>query len=234
LYKTTDNGQTFTQVNLSVPDVLYEMIPGNDSIYAFSNYYIMKSKDAITWTAIPNNFPANSLIFDMVKTSKDTLYLSVEGLGVLYSTDWAKTWTNVSSGLEVNQVFGFYLSRDGHLFCSPSNSGIYKSTKAVSQPLPLAGMTYPAAKSAESYSINVYPNPVNLILNVGYMLKEDRYVKLGLVNSAGEVVRKTPEQFQAAGDYSYKMNIAGLSPGVYYLNIETDKGTDVKKVMIHK
>ncbi|MCX6235457.1 MAG: C25 family cysteine peptidase [Bacteroidetes bacterium] len=82
-------------------------------------------------------------------------------------------------------------------------------------------------------NLSVYPNPFRNLLTVDYTLDNPTPLKISLLNMSGKFVKilknKPSEQ---AGTYQVIMNSMGLRPGVYFIRFETEKITDIKKVIL--
>jgi len=96
-----------------------------------------------TWTSASNGLPsspATSVVID--PADPDTLYVAMYGNGVYKTTDGARNWFPVNTGLDIaanSHVYSLQVHPDGTLFCSKTgyrfsssdfhdNSGLWKST----------------------------------------------------------------------------------------------------------
>ena len=79
----------------------------------------------------------------------------------------------------------------------------------------------------------VYPNPTTDILWYSYVLNDkSASVSVSIVNSAGQIMYRTPVQKISAGAYYYNINIQGWNTGVYFVHyIKNGKVVDTKKVV---
>lgn len=68
--------------------------------------------------------------------------------------------------------------------------------------------------------LNCFPNPVETELTVNYSLAEESEVVISLHNSLGLAVYKTNVEKKAKGEHTQKLNLSGLSLGVYTLYIQ--------------
>ncbi len=72
--------------------------------------------------------------------------------------------------------------------------------------------------------LSVYPNPTNDIVNI---VSLSTIRKITVVNSLGQTV----SSFDANG-YLYTMNTANMNSGLYFLQIDTEKGLITKKLQV--
>ncbi|MBZ0198344.1 MAG: T9SS type A sorting domain-containing protein [Ignavibacteriaceae bacterium] len=77
-----------------------------------------------------------------------------------------------------------------------------------------------------------YPNPFNPSTILSYHLKEASFVNLTVYNSIGESVTELVNQRQEQGNYSIEFNALNLPSGIYFYKIQTDKFSDVKKMIL--
>jgi hypothetical protein len=83
-----------------------------------------------------------------------------------------------------------------------------------------------------------YPNPFNPSTTIEFSLPKDSYVKLKIFDITGKTVFWVINDFLlCAGNHKYTVdafNTLGLSSGIYFYRIETDKFTAVKKMVMIK
>lgn len=78
-----------------------------------------------------------------------------------------------------------------------------------------------------------YPNPFNPSTNISFSLPQTTEISLRIFNTLGEEVAilLNNEELQK-GNYSYKFNASGLTSGVYLYTIESNLGTQSKKMIV--
>lgn len=79
--------------------------------------------------------------------------------------------------------------------------------------------------------MSIYPNPASDNLFVDFSMEDNASVAFRLVDAAGKLV-SMDKIAAVAGDNHYSMNVSALSPGFYMLEISTDKGKTLRKVMV--
>ena len=80
---------------------------------------------------------------------------------------------------------------------------------------------------ANVFGLNVYPNPASDVINV--TLNKEVTATITVVDVTGKVVKTT-----AINGVSTSINTAGLSNGVYYVNITDGTSVSTEKVVIKK
>ena len=87
-------------------------------------------------------------------------------------------------------------------------------------------------KSAEKL-IQVYPNPFTDRLNITFTLPESSAVRIILTDSFGRLIRVMKDHSSvAAGQHSISLESGNMQPGMYYLRIQTNAYTVIRKVIL--
>lgn len=81
----------------------------------------------------------------------------------------------------------------------------------------------------EIEGVTVFPNPTSNQLNIEVDFEKSENVAIQLTDLLGRPLRQIPETNMAKG--TFKMNLSGLSSGVYLLVLKTEDGQAVKKIL---
>ena len=88
---------------------------------------------------------------------------------------------------------------------------------------------------AELIAFDVYPNPAFEKITLAYQLAENSMVRVRLYSSDGQLVHIFLNQPQSIGGHLETFTLPqNLSAGMYWLSLETGKGTTVKKLVVMK
>jgi len=80
-------------------------------------------------------------------------------------------------------------------------------------------------------NVNVFPNPSADLINVTLNLKSEQKVSLELVDVTGKlIVSKDLGLLQ--GESNHSLNSNGITKGIYFVKVVSDKGTETKKIII--
>ena len=79
--------------------------------------------------------------------------------------------------------------------------------------------------------LSVYPNPATDNIYVDYSLTDAYKVTFRLMDAAGKVIAIDNVE-AAAGDNKYSMNVSNLSKGFYMIEISSEKGKVLRKIMV--
>ena len=82
-----------------------------------------------------------------------------------------------------------------------------------------------------AFSLSVFPNPANDVLNITYSFLQQKSVKFELLNMLGEVVlmHKT---IKGPGNHLTSLTISGLGKGYYFLKATTDTEVEALRFVI--
>ncbi len=84
---------------------------------------------------------------------------------------------------------------------------------------------------SENINIRLYPNPCKNEISVIGSFAESDMVSCEIYNQLGKMEKPLFEGKILMGDYNFKFNL-NLSPGLYFCNFKTNKGTVVKKIIV--
>jgi hypothetical protein len=79
-----------------------------------------------------------------------------------------------------------------------------------------------------------YPNPFNPVTNIKFQIPQSGFVTIKVFDALGKEVQTLIQQELKSGFYETKFNAENLSSGIYFYKLETDKFTDVKKLLFVK
>lgn len=79
-----------------------------------------------------------------------------------------------------------------------------------------------------------YPNPFNPSTTIRYNLPENTNTKLTVFNSIGENVAVLVNEFQSAGIHNVTFDASQLCSGIYFYRLETDRYSEMKKMILVK
>jgi hypothetical protein len=88
------------------------------------------------------------------------------------------------------------------------------------------------AENLQHNSLTVYPNPTKDQLYIALSSKNTESVSLKLINLTGSVVYQF-SQIQSSDFFQKQIDISKLVPGVYFIELQTEKERLVKKVVVY-
>jgi hypothetical protein len=91
----------------------------------------------------------------------------------------------------------------------------------------------PAESSADEIEIGLYPNPASDFVNIKANVSEISRMSIGLFDMTGKSLLQTDEYELSAGANTISVDISSLPQGTYFVKIESDQKTIVKKVIVN-
>jgi hypothetical protein len=80
-------------------------------------------------------------------------------------------------------------------------------------------------------NVKLYPNPAQNLVNISFRAPQANMLKVSIVTISGMLVYSNNiDNF--SGTYSEAINVSGMARGVYFLNLLSDQGNLVKKLVI--
>lgn len=236
IYRSTDNGATWTRTHL-VPGVGYikQMVcDKNGMFYAIfqdlTKASILKSMDdGLTWTstviatAEMNNFDGGKLIassngaLHYINTNASKTY-------VMSSSDAGVNWTKSTLTLPQSPSFLFDIVADNNnvLYLGTSD-GLYKYSSST------AGVQ---ENSGGINGFTVFPNSVNDNYLLSFNLGTSQSVTIQLYNVIGEKVKTIADRKFVSGTHQLSSSMNGLPSGVYFISLIAEQGQPMVKKII--
>ena len=100
--------------------------------------------------------------------------------------------------------------------------------KQLFQPIPLKQVIAPET------TIRIYPNPTNNITNVEFELNETKDLYFKLFNTGGQVLKNWFFLNAPIGNHQFNFEVTGMSPGVYFLQLQTPNHSLVEKIIVKR
>jgi agmatine/peptidylarginine deiminase len=163
-------------------------------------------------------------------------YLDPAGMEFPYTMTMNETLpVTVKIDLPVEQALGYLvtdtldiLAEDGH----------YKVIIRVDSDL-LSSISSPLAQSSLLKIESISPNPFSSETRISFSLKEDLQTSIAVYNLQGQVIRNLAGREFSKGSHEVVWNGKDdsgneVSAGIYLLKMQTEKGIDLKKLIISK
>lgn len=82
--------------------------------------------------------------------------------------------------------------------------------------------------------LNLYPNPASDNVNLSFGLAESTKLQVTIYNMLGQAVKSVNAQTYGAGNHTLEINTAGITNGMYFVNISDGDATVARKLTIAK
>ncbi len=130
--------------------------------------------------------------------------------------------------------WGVFMFPSGKIIGSDTDSGLY----VVKTNFTMTGTSgYADNVIPEKYSLGQnYPNPFNPNTKINFSLPSNSNVKLDIYNIEGKEVAELVNDRRDAGNYEINFDAAkyGLSSGMYFYTLSSDKFSETKKMILVK
>jgi hypothetical protein len=83
----------------------------------------------------------------------------------------------------------------------------------------------------EFYDILLYPIPIDNILNINYSLKKNSDIKIKIMDLIGNQIGLYNYGTQVQGQHNIKIELEGLSPGVYIIELQNQNKSVHNKII---
>lgn len=219
IFKTTDGGQTFTQLTNGLPNRIckdIEFDPSDDNIlYAvfsgFGTDHVYKTVDAgNSWQSIDNGMipdvPANTILIDPI--NPEDIYMGND-LGVYYSDNGGISWETFNE--ELPEAVMIYDLND-----SPSNRKVRIATHGhgiwqrsyVNDPL--------AVEDFESVAdFKLFPNPAGNEVTLSSLRLNEAPFSVEIFSITGQKVISVTSDGASLGSNEISVDVSSLASGVY-------------------
>jgi photosystem II stability/assembly factor-like uncharacterized protein len=226
-----DGGASWTLVSATLPNrwvtkVLADRFQPNTLYVTFSGYrygeddgHVYKTEDGgQTWQDITSNLP-DIPVNDLVQDRYGNLFLGTD-IGVLSSDDNGNTWQPFGSNLPSVVVTDMHIyEASEHLYVATYGRSMYK--------MDISEDILEVTENTLAQSTLVYPNPARHAFTVKTPAVGN--VAIVLYDALGRNV-KTVRFTNGNGNYS--MEVAGMVPGIYYVEISQATLKTTKKLII--
>ena len=211
-------------------------VTGTDAGYNQSNAYAGGGNGVMGgYESLPSSVPAAQMVYDHVARA---IAPSFDGSSVFFPA-------NVNAGESVVSNYFFTLPADWDadnmhiigLLISPDgridNAGSTSISEAVSNGYELGpnlGETNPLDFQIDDV-LKLYPNPTSAKLNVTLDMGNSNMNELKVYNYKGQVIENFNLKAQF-GSWTYTLDVAKFTPGVYAVSYASDKGIAMKRFVI--
>ncbi|MCE3280186.1 MAG: BNR/Asp-box repeat protein [Bacteroidetes bacterium] len=254
LFQTIDNGANWTEIPTGFGVSMSTVTSTGSALYigTWNGVVYYSNNNGANWTSGNTGLPAVKI--NSILVSGSDLFVGTEGFGVYRSTNNGATWSLSSAGLGnlyVNDLQikngemyaatwggGIYVSGNNGASWYAYNTGldnlyvnrfsttsakVYAGTDAGVFSAPLA---ITSIEGYELSGIDVYPNPSTGSVSV--KTNDNEKILITIHNVAGELVYR----YDGYSGAINSIDLAGQSKGIYFMDIQTDKGTAKKKIVI--
>jgi hypothetical protein len=230
LYKTTDGGLNWDSVTPSSGRMITGMAvdPLNPqriwmTVSSYSSNRVLYSNNGGNSF---NNITANltNLGFNCIayqKNAHNALYIGTE-VGIFYTDTTLSGWIPYNADLPNVNVRELEISYStGLIRAATYGRGIWEAALYNQVGIP---------ENIRIADIEVFPNPADKQLSLKMGKQTSGYTEIGLFNITGQLLREI--KTTANPLMEFKMDVSTLTPGSYFLKIQSGGGVFIKKIMV--
>ncbi|NOX88402.1 MAG: T9SS type A sorting domain-containing protein, partial [Calditrichaeota bacterium] len=131
------------------------------------------------------------------------------------------------------QFFGISRAQDGVLDPRPEFNGPAYSNIAE-YPTDIRRIDFSSRIPSEFSLLQNYPNPFNPVTNIRFDLPVAGGVRLSIYNILGQRVTTLVDRIHSAGSYVYQWNASNVPSGIYFVRLNVNGQTQIRKMMLVK
>ena len=226
VFKSSDAGENWTRVYESFITLGFlNEHPTTGDLYVASLGAILKSTDnGENWEELePDPWMAMN-IKEFEVTSDGTFWFANSG-GVFKSDDcvhWESVWSPDGKGSRATSLLDMAIS-DNYIYISGNDSTVYRKTRG----------TTGVSNIEDNISMSIYPNPAQDFVTIILDDTESNNSKkeLSITDINGRLVHNVN---LSVGSGNYKVNISGLRPGLYMVNLNSGMYNFKQKLIVIK
>ncbi len=118
----------------------------------------------------------------------------------------------------------------------PSNKASIQTNIAEKRILPGGSVSEKSEDNKQRHSLQLsnYPNPFNPVTTITYFLPDEGPVRLSVYNIRGQWIAQLVNKFEPAGGHSAYFDGSDLSGGVYFVRLQFENRSKMKKIILLK
>lgn len=146
---------------------------------------------------------------------------------------------NLRAGNSVTLQAGFTADVGSEFYAGIENvtdcgSSALKSAKVVIEDSYANTKDNNIAESKNEFVLNIFPNPTNELLNIGFVISNNSDVSISLVNFLGHELRKVQNgKLMNVGNYNIQTSVTDLPVGTYFIIFNVSGKVITKKLIIN-
>ncbi len=250
IFRSIDNGNSWLKIDSTILTKSLAISGNNIFAGSFGMCLYLSTNNGVSWSRIDTLYN----YWTIVAVKGDTVIMGKDGCGIYLTTDNGNNWvpkntvgltdlnikslTATNNNIFVGTDNGVFLSQDGGDSWITINDGLPSYTEVESFAIsssdvfiatgvgiwkrPLSELTGLSEVNFSDNNISVYPNPV--IDNI--IIENPQSATMKILNVQGQLIK-----ILTSSKVKTNIDVSSLSNGVYFLEMETEKGIIVKKII---
>ncbi len=109
-----------------------------------------------------------------------------------------------------------------------SGTELYKARRMTT------GLGYESKAPQEDFKLGIHPNPFRFLTQISFHLNDATRIEVNIFDVSGKHISTPYNQYSDAGMHHFSLNASAMSPGLYYLVLESEKGIQTQKFVLQK
>lgn len=235
LYRTSDNGITWTLINIGLENsIVYSMVINDSTLFVGTGgtgYGVYRSNNnGLNWVSINIGLPNNSIVSSLTLSGHNLI--AAIGDSIYLTMNSGENWINVSAGLNL-EGYGYVntLVVMGEYLLAGTNDGIWRRLlsdivsvdKSDNNNLPMVFRLE-----------GNYPNPFNSGTTIRYSLPRAELVSLKVYDILGQEIAVLINERKLAGKQKFNFSANGLPSGIYFYELQAGGFVETNKMLFLK
>ena len=150
---------------------------------------------------------------------------------IFETTDGGTNWTRIDSTLTNQYLKSIDLTADGKVFAAGYNSHIVRFGPIA----PSAVQVENVATIPQQYYLGQnYPNPFNPSTRIDFAVPKMSRVSIAIYNLMGQRVATLVDEQKSPGVYQISWNAANFPGGIYFVKMNANEFSSIKKILLVK
>jgi len=98
----------------------------------------------------------------------------------------------------------------------------------------ITGITKPFNKTESPVSLEIYPNPFSNQTTIEFTIPDADFVTLSIYDITGKRLETILSKKLSKGNHKFNWNVEGLNEGIYFIRLETNIRSIIRKVVVLK
>ncbi len=203
--------------------------------------------DAWQWFGTIAVAPTGRIDVAWLDTRDDPDSSFISALYYAYSTDAGDTW---SANIKLSDLFNPHVGWPNqnkmgdyfHMISDEQGASLaWANTLNGEQDIYYSRITVPVVEVKDSKPVPLagdfklfqnYPNPFNPSTTISYRIPETSHIRLKVFSGLGEEIAVLVDKVKQRGIHTVSFNAEGLSSGVYFYTLFTNKFNETKKLVL--
>lgn len=232
LWRTTDLGATWNNLNLSAGYGWGNLLPIGDELFIFRNTTLWHWQNS-QWDQRGETGLYYPQLIGIDRENLSLIALDQRADSLWMSEDSGFTWTPRhfeypfpdQNELLLDACVDPYRNR---IWASFGTGICYLDFSDLASDGPLH------FKPADFTLLSVYPNPFNSSTRIRFDLDRTTHVSLQVYDLAGRLVNTLVDGVQNAGRHEFNFNGKNLASGTYFVHLQTDRAQRTQKILLLK